>query len=177
MRFTTQTTTTINPMTPRTNQISRLISTSSSRFPMHPVVGAGLAYVWWLPTSRFCPTNLLGSGGRRWVSLDTRTTLEGAARGAVVGLPPAGLLDARRVKMIGMPTGSRPGVAQTMSAVKKTHKEIDAMTVIFLVAAGACRRLVTGSTDSSGDGRGCYCSSRRRFSWSLSRSLRRLRLR
>ena len=83
------------------------------------------------------------------VSLDTRTTLEGAVRDAVVGLPPAGLLDARRVKMIGMPTGSRPAVAQRMSAMKKTRKKIDAMTVIFRVAAGACRRLVTGSADSS----------------------------
>jgi hypothetical protein len=36
-----------------------------------------------------------------------------------------------------------------MSAIKKTHKKINAMTVIFLVAAGACRRLVTGSADSS----------------------------
>jgi hypothetical protein len=73
----------------------------------------------------------------------------GVARDAVVGLSPAGLLEARRVKMIGMPTGSRPGVAQMMSAITKNHKKIDAMTVISLVAANACRRLVTGSADSS----------------------------
>jgi hypothetical protein len=109
-------------MIPRTNQIIRLTSTSSSRFPMHPVVGAGLAYVWWLPTSRICNTSLLGSDGRRWVSLDTHTILEGAARDAVVGLPPGRLLDARRVKMIGMPPGTRPGVAQTLSAIKKPTK-------------------------------------------------------
>ena len=39
--------------------------------------------------------------------LDARTTLKGAARHSVVGLLPAELLDARRVKMIGMPNRSR----------------------------------------------------------------------
>jgi len=36
---------------------------------------------------------------------------------------PAGLLDARRVKMIGMPNRSRPGVTQTMSAIERTRNK------------------------------------------------------
>jgi hypothetical protein len=52
MRFNTQTTTTINPMIPRTNQIVRLISDLLLIY-IHPVVGGRLAYVWRIPPAGY----------------------------------------------------------------------------------------------------------------------------
>lgn len=57
MRFTTQRTTTINPMIPRTNQIIRLISTSSSCIRCAQCWAPSRLV---FPASRVCPTNLLG---------------------------------------------------------------------------------------------------------------------
>jgi hypothetical protein len=90
MRFTTQTTTTINPMIPRTNQTIRLISTSSSLISDAPSCRCLRLVVSYQPVLPHEPTQ-----ERRCVSLDTRMTPRGAARDLVVGLPPAGLLDAR----------------------------------------------------------------------------------
>ncbi len=67
-------------------------------------------------------------------------------------------------------------VTQTMSAIEGTRNRSDAMNVIFPFAAGKCRHSSLARLTRRGDGRGCYWP-RRRFSWSWSRSVRRLRFR